>query len=380
MPTFKKIAEIVNGEVLGKDTNHDILALASYPNLAKSNELALIFPTKPSKALKLLSESPARFFIIADTLKNDESFKEHLQKFNDLNFIFVKRPRYALKQIIGLFAKTRYSPSLGIHSSAVVEQGAIIDESASIGAMSFIGPGSKIGPGVKIYPRVTIGLNVEIQAHSVIHSGVVIEDYVQIGKRVIIHANTVIGSDGYSYVTEEPSNLEKMQNGNFNFSLNRQIQEKIISIGSVIIADDVEIGANTVIDRGTIGSTIIGEGTKIDNLCQIAHNVQIGRDCLIVANVGLAGSVKVADRVTIAGGSGCGDGVEIGNDAVIGAYCAVNSNIDPFMPMLGIPAIPHGEFMKRQKAIARLPQYREELRKLEKKVEELAKNHLHSWN
>ncbi len=239
--------------------------------------------------------------------------------------------------------------------------------------MAFVGPASSLGSGTKIFPRAYIGTGVVIGQNCEIRAGAVIEDYCVIGDRVIIQPNAVIGGDGYSYTTEEPTNLEKMQKRDFNFSMDRQVQHKIISAGNVIIEDDVEIGSNTCVDRGTIGPTLVGCGTKIDNLCQIAHNVQIGKDCLIIAQTGIAGSAKIGDRVTMAGASGCGDGVEIGNDVVVGAFSAVNSDVDPFMPVLGAPAIAYGEFMRRQRAIAKLPKQQEEFRKLKSRVEELGK-------
>ena len=168
--------------------------------------------------------------------------------------------------------------------------------------------------------------------------------------------------------------LEKLQKQDFNFNSGRQIQEKIQSIGGVVIESDVEIGSCTTIDRGTLGNTIIGEGTKIDNQCQIAHNVEIGRDCLIIAKVGIAGSVKVSDRVVIAGASGIADGVKIANDVVVGAFSGVHGDLDPYLPVLGIPAVPYGEFMNRQKSIMRIPKLIKDLKTLK---EELADKFKH---
>jgi UDP-3-O-[3-hydroxymyristoyl] glucosamine N-acyltransferase len=261
----------------------------------------------------------------------------------------------------------------GVHASAYIDPSASVDPTACIGAFVYVGPGTKIEADVVLMPRVTVGANVTISAGSRMHSGVVIEDGCIIGARVIVHANSVIGSDGFSYITKEPSNLEKLRSGNFNFSTDRQAHEKILSAGNVIIEDDVEIGSCTTVDRGTLGPTCIGAGTKIDNHCQIAHNVIIGKDALIIANSGIAGSAKIGDRVTIAGGAGVGDSVVMANDSLLGPYSTTSSDVDAFMPVIGIPAVPYAEYMSRQRAYARLPKIREEVSALRKELNELKK-------
>ncbi len=363
----------ITGSRIEGDEDYEVESIAAQPNQASPEQLALVFPGRFSKAEKLLKGSSAKVFLISEELNQDKDF---LQYKTDKNLILLihSRPKYALQQIISHFEKARFKPASGIDKTAVIDPTAKIHPSASIGALVYIGPNTSVGAGSVIHPRVSIGAGVNIGEECLIRAGVVIEDYVQIANRVIIHPNAVIGADGYSYITAEPTNLEKMQRGNFSFSMDRQIQYKINSIGSVIINDDVEIGANTCIDRGTIGPTVIGEGTKIDNLCQIAHNVQVGKDVLIISQTGIAGSARIGDRVTMAGASGCGDGVSIGNDAVVGAFSAANSDVDPFMPVLGAPAIAYGEFMRRQRALARLPKQQEELRKIKSKVDELGKS------
>jgi UDP-3-O-[3-hydroxymyristoyl] glucosamine N-acyltransferase len=369
-----EIVQLIDAHLEG-DSNQEISALAVSPQSAQKGELALIFPNRFSKAIKMLKSLQASAYLISTELSQDKefvNFKASIEG-DKPSFIICARPKFALSKIIKFFHKPRFSSKIGVDRMAFVDETAKIDSGASVGAMAFVGPGSSVGSGTKIFPRVYIGIGVVIGQDCEIHPGAVIEDYCVLGDRVIIQPNAVIGSDGYSYITEEPTNLEKMQKRDFNFSMDRQVQHKILSAGNVIIEDDVEIGSNTCVDRGSIGPTVIGSGTKIDNLCQIAHNVQIGRDCLIIAQTGIAGSAKIGDRVTMAGASGCGDGVEIGNDVVVGAFSAVNSDVDPFMPVLGAPAIAYGEFMRRQRAIAKLPKQQEEFRKLKSKVEELGK-------
>lgn len=371
---LSQLAKITGSEIHG-DQEAEIESIAPLPKLATKTQLALIFPASFTKAEKLFSGSQALSFLISKDLASDPKFLSYKDSRTEekLNFIIHPRPKFALHKLVTHFEKARFMPPAGIHPSAIIDPSASIDPSAHVGALCFIGPRSQIGARTIIHPRVTIGEGCRLGEDCLIRSGVVIEDYVEIHNRVIIHPNAVIGADGYSYITEEPNNLEKLQKQNFNFCMDRQIQHKLNSIGNVIIRDDVEIGANTCIDRGTIGPTLIGEGTKIDNLCQIAHNVQVGKDVLIISQTGIAGSARIGDRVTMAGASGCGDGVEIGNDAVVGAFSAVNSDVDQFMPVLGAPAIAYGEFMRRQRALARLPKQQEELRKLKAKVDEMSK-------
>ncbi len=370
MPRLQQIVAISSAQLQGSP-DIEISAIASFPNSANSSELAFVFADKATKALKLIKTSQAAALVLSTKLQSDESIKKFIREHSNTAFLFVDRPRYALSQIIVLFAKRPSVPEIGIHPSAVIDPSADIDPSARIGALVFVGPRSRIGAGVVLMPRLSIGAEVEIGADSVLHSGVVVEDRSLIGSRVIIHPNAVIGSDGFSYTTKEPSNLEKLKSSDFNFNMDRQIQNKILSIGQVIIEDDVEIGACSTIDRGTLGATRIGAGSKIDNLCQIAHNVEIGQDCLIIANTGIAGSAKIGDRVTIAGGAGVGDGVEMGNDSILGAYSATSSNVDPFTPMLGAPAVIYGEYMNRQRAYVRLPKLKDELSQLRKDFDEL---------
>ncbi len=372
MPKLQEIVSISSAQLQG-DATAEITAIATMPNTASSTELAFVFPDKAPKAIKMMRETKAAALVLPLKLQSEEAIKKFIRDNPSISYLFVERPRYAMSQIIRLFAKPRSLPDVGVHASAVVDASATIDSSARIGAFVYIGPRSKIAAGVVLMPRVSIGADVTIGENSELHPGVVIEDRCTLGARVIIHANSVIGSDGFSYTTREFSNLEKLKQGNFNFNTDRQIQEKILSEGAVVIADDVEIGSCTTIDRGTLGNTYIGEGTKIDNLCQIAHNVEIGRDSLVIANTGIAGSAKIGDRVTIAGGAGVGDGVEMGNDSILGAYSAANSNIDAFMPMLGTPAVPYGEFMDRQRAYVRLPKIKDEVSQLRKEIDELKK-------
>ena len=367
---LKEINEIVSGSLKG-DESLAIDGIATTPAEAQEGELAFVFPDKFAKAKKYLENSKAKALIIAQALFDEQKFQDYIAD-EDINLILVKRPKFALSQISPKFVKERFKPS-GVHPTAVIDETAKLANGVCVGAMSYIGPGVEVGANTVIQARVTVNANSRLGKDCHIHSGVVIEDYSQIGNRVEIHPNAVIGSDGYSYTTQEATNLEKMQKGDFSFNMDRQVQHKVVSAGNVVIEDDVEIGANTCIDRATLASTKIGQGTKIDNLVQIAHNVELGKDCLIISQTGIAGSAKIGDRVTMAGSSGCGDGVSVGNDVVCAAFSAINSDVDPFLPVMGAPAVPYGEFLKRQRAFVRLPKTQDEVRKLKREVDKLGK-------
>ena len=368
--SLTEIANVIDGElVFGTAKENDLLidSIAVSPDLATENDLVFIYE-KPY--FKLLAEQKikAKALIIPTTAKNNLPFL-------GVPVIWVDRPRLVLKKLLELFSNPRLTIPSGVHQSAVVDSSAMIEKKCSIGANVFIGANTKIGEGTVIYPNVFISSNVVIGKNCVIKSNCSIMDYSFIGDDVILHSGVVIGSDGYSYVTEGESNLEKAKRGDFNFNFGRQVQHKIPSLGGVVIEDSVEIGANSCVDAGTIGPTIVGEGTKIDNLVQVAHNCKIGKDCLIVGQVGFAGSVKTGDRVVAGGQSGFADNIEIGNDVIFVAKSAVHGNIPSNNVYMGVPAVPYKEYFKNEQEMKRLPRKYEKLEEqvklLEVKVKEL---------
>jgi UDP-3-O-[3-hydroxymyristoyl] glucosamine N-acyltransferase len=234
------------------------------------------------------------------------------------------------------------APSAQVHPTAHIGPNCVIAEDVKIGARcmlmagNYIGRGSQLGEDVRLFPNV------------------VIYSRTQIGNRVAIHAGTVIGSDGYGYVFDEGRH------------------RKMLQVGNVVIHDDVEIGANTAIDRAALGSTVIGAGTKIDNLVHVAHNVVMGRHCLIMGQVGFAGSVHLADYVVIASQSGIADHLKLGTQAMVGAKSGVMRDVGDKEAVLGIPAGPHREYKRQIIAQQQLPEMIRRVRDLEKKVEELS--------
>jgi UDP-3-O-[3-hydroxymyristoyl] glucosamine N-acyltransferase len=241
-------------------------------------------------------------------------------------------------------------PVPGIHPTAVAAADARVAPDACVGPLCVLGPGTEVGPGTVLEAQVAVGARVRIGQGCRILPNVTLRDDVVLGDRVIVHSGTVIGADGFGYARDG----------------HRYV--KIPQLGRVVIEDDVEIGANVCIDRATLDETRIGQGTKIDNLVQIGHNVRIGSDSLIVAQVGISGSVRIGSRVTLAGQAGVVDHVEIGDDVIVGAQAGVSKDIPPRSTVLGAPAVPHTEFKRQLAALARLPEMRKVLRALETRL------------
>jgi UDP-3-O-[3-hydroxymyristoyl] glucosamine N-acyltransferase len=282
--------------------------------------------------------------------------------------IFVERPRFAISRITETFAVPE-GPDAGIHPSAFIDRAATVGKNAAIGPFVHIDAGAVIGDNARIMSHVSISAGARIGRDAIIHSGVRIGRNVTIGDRVIIHQNAVVGADGFSFVTPESGAIEAARSSSANTTVVKQMKyARISSLAAVTIGDDVEIGACTTIDRGTLKDTSIGSGTKVDNQVQIAHNVHIGSDCLLCAQVGLAGSVEVGDRVVLGGKAGIADHVKIGSDVLVAAASAVASNVASRSIMMGIPAQPRDEGMRSLMAIRRLP-------RIIDLVEKLAKSH-----
>ena len=351
---IQEIAKAIDGEIQNKDIADLSLvidSLAVSPESSTANDL--VFVTQ-EKYLKDLANIKAKVLILPHV------FKEKISN-TKIPVIWIKRPRLVLKKLLDFFSTPRYKPAYGVLTSGAIDSSSKIAKNVSIGANVFVGPNSIVGENTTIYPNVYVGADVVIGNNCLIYPNCTVLDNSWIGNNVIVHSGTVIGSDGYSYATEEENNLEKARKGDFNFNLGRQIQQKIPSIGNVIIEDDVEIGANSCVDRGTIGPTVIGQGTKIDNLVQIAHNCNIGKDCLIVGQVGFSGSVKVGDRVIVGGQSGFADNISIGNDVIFVARSGIHGDIPSNSVYMGTPAVPYQEYFKNEKTMRRLPKKQEKL-------------------
>ena len=266
--------------------------------------------------------------------------------------VFAGNPRLAFAKVLE-WMQPAALPEKGVHRTTVIESDAIIGKGVTIREGCYVGHAARIDDGAILYPHVTVGDGAQIGAASIIYPSVVIYRQVHIGKRVRIHSGSVIGSDGFGYVFDG------------------ERHQKVPQIGTVIIEDDVEIGANVCIDRATMGATRVGEGTKIDNLTQIAHNVQIGKNCVICGQVGLSGSVIIEDNVSMAGQVGLRDHVRIGKGAILGAKAGIMADIGAGEFVMGSPSLPQRDYLRVHAASRKLPEMAKQLRRLEKTVEEL---------
>ncbi|AMY69081.1 UDP-3-O-(3-hydroxymyristoyl)glucosamine N-acyltransferase [Frigidibacter mobilis] len=268
--------------------------------------------------------------------------------------IFVPRPRLAMS---GLTRTLDPGPALapGIHPAAVIDPSASIGIGAAIGPFVVIGPGAVIGPRARIASHVSIAEGARIGADALILQGARIGARVVIGDRFICHPNAVIGADGFSFVTPEKSGVEEIrQTLGEREQIRAQAWIRIHSLGTVEIGDDVEIGANAAIDRGTIRATSIGAGTKLDNLVHVGHNVQVGRDCLLCGQVGIAGSARIGDRVVLAGQCGVSDNIFVGDDVIAGGATKIFTNAPAGRVLLGSPALKMENHVEAWKNIRRL--------------------------
>lgn len=246
----------------------------------------------------------------------------------------------------------------GVHPSASIDPLATLAEDVTVGAFSVIGAGARIGKGCWIGDHVSIAAGVVLGPDCQIHAGTRLQRRVRIGARVIIQPNVVIGGDGFSFVTAAPSHVERAREtlGEAPLTVPEDPRwHRIHSLGGVEIADDVEIGANSCVDAGTIRATRIGQGTKIDSLVQVGHNVVVGAHCLLCAQAGVAGSTVIGDRVVVGGKAGVADNLKIGDDVVLGGGSVVLSNVPAGRVMMGYPATKMQAHIDSYKALRRLP-------------------------
>ncbi|MBI5892125.1 MAG: UDP-3-O-(3-hydroxymyristoyl)glucosamine N-acyltransferase [Deltaproteobacteria bacterium] len=339
--SLNELAKIVNGEAIG----HGSVLINGAAGIEDAKSGQITFIANPKYA-HLLSKTLASAVIaspdIAQTLKGK-------------NILCVKNPYLAFAKVLKEFTPIEKLYQ-GIHPNTEINSDVQIGSSPSIYPNVYIDEGARIGSRVALYPGVYVGRDVHIDDDALIYSNVSIRERCKIGKRVIIHCNSVVGSDGFGFA-KDGSKLYKVP-----------------QTGIVRIEDDVEIGACVTIDRATLGETVIKRGTKIDNLVQIAHNVAIGEDSIIVAQVGISGSTKIGNRVTLAGQVGAAGHIEIGDDIVIGAKSGVTKDLCEKGVFSGFPAIPHKDWLKAVNIFAKLPEMRKTILDLEKRVKELEKD------
>jgi UDP-3-O-[3-hydroxymyristoyl] glucosamine N-acyltransferase len=268
------------------------------------------------------------------------------------NLLVCPEPYLALAHALEIFHPVGRPPA-GVHSSAVVADDFSLGEGASIGPLVAAGAGSVVGDRSVVGAGCVLGRDVEIGEDSILHPRVVVEDNCRIGDRCVVHSGTVIGSDGYGFATVDGTH------------------HKVPQVGIVVLEDDVELGSNVCVDRAALGETRIGRGTKVDNLVQIAHNVQIGEHCLLVAQVGISGSTTIGHHSVFAGQAGCSGHLKIGSGVVMAAKAAAYKDVPDGATMAGAPARPHREWLKANANLQRLDGLRARVKRLEERLAEL---------
>jgi len=334
--TLSELAQLVGGEVVG-DGAVKILGVAPIEDAQKGEITFIAHP----KYLPKLTETRASAVIVSPQVS--EANKPLLR---------VANPYLAFAKILEIYSHRPYKPR-GVDQGAWVSPTAKLGEGASVYPFVYIGDGVEIGNRVVLFPGVFVGDNVAIGDDTLIYANVSLYGGCRIGKRVILHSGVVIGSDGFGYARDGKRSV------------------KIPQVGSVEIEDDVEIGANTTVDRAAMGKTVIKRGVKIDNLVQVAHSVTIGQDSIIVAQVGIAGSTKVGSNVILAGQVGVGDHIEIGDNVMVGPQSGVVKDIPPNQVVTGSPSIPHKDFLRAIMTFPKLPEIWRKIGQLEAKVKDL---------
>ena len=355
--TMADIAKALGGELSG-DGSLTVTRVAHPADIRGEGNLVLAMD---KALLPLLEGSPVRAVIVSQGAAVPSSIKAS---------IAVGRSRFAMAKLTRLFEEKVIVPA-GIHPTAIIEDGAKIGKNVTIGAYSYVCTGTEIGDGSIIHPQVYIGPHVVIGDDALIYSGVCIGKRVRIGKRSIIHFNASIGADGFSFVTPEIGSVEAAKStGAIGTATNVELV-RIASLGGVDIGDDVEIGANTSIDRGTIVSTRIGNGTKLDNQVQIGHNVVVGENCMLCGRSGIAGSAVVGNRVVLGGAVGVADHVEVGDDVVVMGMSGVAGKVPPKSVIGGIPAKSRTKMIEDMRRLNRVDGLVNKIEALTKRIEEL---------
>ncbi|MFB3885516.1 MAG: UDP-3-O-(3-hydroxymyristoyl)glucosamine N-acyltransferase [Thermodesulfobacteriota bacterium] len=333
---LKELAEYVGGTVIGED-QVEISGVAAI-EAAQAGEITFI---ATPRYLSKLAETKASAIIVQKEIPSSEK-----------PLLCVNNPYLAFAKILTLFSERPYR-SKGIDPDAWISPTAQLGQEITIHPFVSIGERCRIGNRVTLYPGVFVGEGSSIGEESILYPNVSIYPGTVIGKRVILHSGVVIGADGFAYVKEGRKNV------------------KIPQVGTVEIEDDVEIGANTTVDRAALGKTVIRRGVKIDNLVMVAHNVVVGEDSILVAQVGIAGSTKIGSNVTLGGQVGVAGHIEIGDNVMVGAQSGVPSDLAANQAYAGSPVLPHREWLRVANVSSKLPEMRKTLMEIEKRLKKI---------
>ena len=326
MKRLQEIADKLGGRVVGDGD----LVISNIASIQEAGPGEITFLTRDSFA-KRLGDCKASAVIVGKELAANQDAQNIIQ-----NMVIVDNPALAYAEVAEMFDTPKHKEP-GVSRLACVSEDAQVSPEAAIMPFVYVGRGSIIERGVTVYPFTYIGENVRVGEETLVYSNVSLYNGVTVGKRVTIHAGSVLGSDGFAYAWDGAKH------------------RKIPQLGSLVVEDDVEVGANTTIDRGSLGKTVIGRGVKIDNLVQIAHNVSIGENSIIVAQVGIAGSSTLGRNVVLAGQVGVRDHVNIGDNAKAGGGTGITKDVAANSNIMGTPHMPHREWLRLQSYIKRLP-------------------------
>ncbi len=335
--TLAELAKIIQGEVSG-DKSVVIKGLSA---IEDAQEGDLTFVSNP------------KYFPLAEKTKASAIIAPRSLKIKHKNVLYADNPSFAFDQVLSVFSESEVWSIKGTHPTAIIAKDVILGKDVAIGAYVVIENSTVVGDKTVIHAGTFVGPKTKIGKNCLIYPNVTIREDSIIGNNVIIHSGTVIGSDGFGYEQVEGKH------------------KKLAQIGCVVIEDDVEIGANVTIDRARFNKTFIGRGTKIDNLVQIAHNVSIGENCIIVAQVGISGSVIIERNCILAGQAGVAGHLRIKEGSVVTAKAGVIKDFPAKSKLTGHPARPHLQFMRMMANVDRIPLYIKRIAELEKKIQKL---------
>jgi UDP-3-O-[3-hydroxymyristoyl] glucosamine N-acyltransferase len=339
----KDIAALLNGEVEGSSD----VKVSNISKIDQSIPGTLTFLSNPAYT-KFIYNTTASIVIVNKDFKPEGNLSCTLIRVDDAYA--------ALAKLLDFYVKSKPA-KMGIEQPSYVSSSAVIGEQVYIGAFAYIGNNARIGKNSKIYPQVYVGDNVVIGDNTTLYSGVKVYADCKIGSSCILHSGAVVGADGFGFAPNPDGTYSKIE-----------------QIGNVILEDDVEIGANTTIDRATMGSTIVHKGVKLDNLIQIAHNDEIGENTVMAAQVGIAGSTIVGKNCAFGGQAAISGHITIGEGTKIGPKSGVMSSLKPNSVVLGAPALEFKLAMKTFSIIRNLPQLREDVIELKKKIKSIENN------
>lgn len=337
--TAQQIATVLNGTIEGDPS----IVVNNFSKIEEGKSGSLSFLANP-KYTHYIYDTEASIVLVNNDFVPERPIKATLIRcFN----------AYAALAMLLDFVEQSKPKKVGVEPMAYVADNIVVASDVYIGNFAYVSSGVTIGNNTKIYPHVFLGENVVIGDNTIIYSGAKIYDGCKIGNNCIIHSGSIIGADGFGFAPE---------NG---------VYKKIPQVGTVIIEDDVEIGANTTIDRAVMDATIIRKGVKLDNLIQIAHNVEVGTNTVMAAQVGISGSTKIGSQVMLGGQVGIAGHIKIGDGANIGAQAGIISNIKPDSKIIGSPAIPVKDFFRSNVIFPKLPELYKEIAALRREIDEL---------